>query len=325
MATATRTVAVLEPGYADYGVERGILGPLDVRVVPVAVERDALEAVRELSPVALMVRERPVTAEVIAACPQLRVIVRYGIGVDNIDLDAARAVRAYVANVPDYGAEHEVSDQAVALYLAVTRRVVARDRSVRAGAWAIGQRETMPGRRTGVLGLIGFGRIARMFGRKMRALGFSRVLAFDPLLGPEVLERESVEAASLEQVCRASDVVSLHTPLKPDTHHILDARLIGMLQPGAIVINVSRGGLIDEAALAAALTDGRLFGAGLDVFEHEPPATDGPIFGAPNTVLSDHTAWYSEDSVSVLQTKAAAEVERVLTGQVPLNWVNRWQ
>jgi D-3-phosphoglycerate dehydrogenase len=323
MQTMSRVV-VLEPGYADYAVEKKRLSSLAVEIVPIAASEDATERVREINPTGILVRERRLDSSIIAAAPALRCIVRYGVGVDNVDLEAARARRIFVANVPDYGAENEVSDHAVALYLAVSRRIVARDAAVRRGVWDVGQKEPIPGRRAATLGLVGFGRIARKVAEKFRALGFNRILVFDPALAPSVSAKEGVIPAELDRVCREADVLSLHAPLLPETRHMIGADLIASLKSTAILVNVSRGGLVDERALAEALRNGRIMGAGVDVFEKEPPRLDNPLFSTPNTVLSDHNAWYSEDSVAALQSKAADEVFRVLSGEKPVNWVNPW-
>ncbi len=321
---ATHTIAVLEPGYADYRHEAATLAAHDVRIAPVRAGEDSVQAVTALDPVAILVRERSVNARVIGACPNLRVVVRYGVGVDNIDLGCAAENNVYVANVPDYGAENEVSDHAVALYLAVQRRLVARDSEVRAGQWGVGQQAPIPSRENAVLGLIGCGRIGLEAVRKFRAFGFARVLVHDPFLSGETARTECLEQVDLEALCEAADVLSLHAPLRPETHHILNADRIALMKPTSIVVNVSRGGLVDETALAAALKEGRIFGAGIDVFETEPVDPANPLLAAPNTILSDHTAWYSERSVGVLQRNAAAEVARVLSGEPPKNWVNRW-
>lgn len=318
------TVAILEPGYADYGHERAILEPMGARVVPVAAADDTAAAIAALDPVAILVRERAVPAAVLAAAPALRVVVRYGTGVDNIDVGAATGRRIAVANVPDYGAEHEVSDQALALYLALQRRVVSRDRQVRAGHWDIGEAEPVPGRLGATLGLIGCGRIGRAAARKFAAFGFTRTLVVDPHVDAATLAAEGFERADLPALCREADVVSLHTPLTEATRHIIGAAELALMKPTAILINVARGGLIDEPALAAALHAGRLYGAGLDVLENEPPAPDNPLLHTPNTVLSDHHGWYSERSVRILQTRAAEEVARVLGGLTPINWLNPW-
>lgn len=324
MTASAPVVAVLEPGYADYATERRILARHAAVVTPVPAETPAVPALASLDPRAVLVRERAVGDAEMTACRGLRLILRYGVGVDNIDLDTAADRRIYVANVPDYGAEQVVSDHAVALYLAVTRRIVTRDRDLRRGRWGVGQSQPIPGHKGGTLGLIGFGRIARAALGKFRALGFGRVLVHDPFVAPSELTAAGVDPADVGTICRESDLISLHVPLTPETHHLLGPAQIGLMRSNAVIVNVSRGGLIDEAALAEALSAGRVFGAGLDVFEQEPLDVAHPLLQAPNTVLSDHAAWYSEQSVAQLQTKAAEEVCRVLDGQEPLNWVNRW-
>lgn len=317
-------IAVLEPGYADYTTEESILSGHALKVVPVGPQQDAASALKTINPLGVMVRERAVTSGLMDICPDLRIIVRYGVGVDNIDLDAATKRRIYVANIPDYGAENEVSEHAVALYLAVQRRIPSRDREVRSGKWGIGQAALIPSRENAVLGLIGCGRIGLATARKFRALGFARVLVFDPFLSHEKADAANLELTDLNSLCRLSDVISVHAPLTPQTHHMLNADLFARMKPTTIVVNVSRGGLVDEAALAEALHKGLIFGAGIDVFEEEPVRPDHPLLSTPNTVLSDHTAWYSERSVGVLQRNAATEISRVVSGEHPRNWVNRW-
>lgn len=321
---ARQTIAILEPGYAAYDTEASVLAEQDVRIASVAPETEAVPALQALNPVAILVRERAVDAAVIDACPNLKVVVRYGVGVDNIDLDYAQSRGIYVANVPDYGAETEVSEHALALYLAVQRRIPSRDVEVRQGQWGIGQAAVIPSRENAVLGLIGCGKIGLQAAQKFRAFGFSSVLVFDPYLTEEAARTADVCKVDLADLCRTADVISLHAPLTPETRHILDADHIALMKPTSIVINVSRGGLVDETALAKALNDGRIFGAGIDVFEQEPVDPDNPLLRSPNTIVSDHAAWYSERSVSVLQRCAAREVARVLEDQQPDHWVNKW-
>lgn len=317
-------IAVLEPGYADYATETAVLASLGARIERVTAEEDAVPRLQELDPAAITVRERAVGAAEIGACPNLKIVVRYGVGVDNIDMEAARARRIPVANIPDYGAEIEVSEHALALYLAAQRRIVSRDAEVRRGEWGVGQAARIPSREGAALGLIGCGRIGLAAARRFRAVGFARTLAYDPFLDPAAAAAAGIEPCGLDELCREADVVSLHAPLTEATRHILDARRIALLKPTAIVVNVSRGGLVDEAALARALREGRIHAAGIDVFEREPPGPDNPLFAAPNAILTDHAAWYSERSVGVLQRKAAEEVARVLAGGRPRNWANPW-
>ena len=317
---ASRVVAI-DDGYADYAQERDILASAGARFEVIACGGDAARIVARLHGAAgLMVRESTLSANTIAQLPGLRAIVRYGIGVDNIDLACAAQRRITVANVPDYGTE-EVSDQALALLLAVVRRVTTRDRDVREGRWNVARQEPMHRIAGRTLALVGYGRIARAVERKLRAFGVERVLVHDPLLDSSPTGARFVP---LDDLCREADFLSLHAPATPATHHLLDARRLALLKPDAIVINTARGALVDEEALACALREGRLFGAGLDVFEREPLGTDSPLRGLANVVLSDHTGWYSEESVRDLQRGAALEVARILRGEAPLHWVNPW-
>jgi D-3-phosphoglycerate dehydrogenase len=314
-------VVVLDEGYDGTDIEEAVLASFGARLVerPCHGRSDAVRKAVDGAH-AVLVRESPVDAGAIAAMPDCRAIVRYGVGVDNIDRAAAAARGIYVANVPDYGVE-EVSDHALALLFAVARRVVSRDRAVRSGAWNVARAEPMYRLRGGTVGLIGYGRIAQAFHRKAQALGYARTLIFDPYLKASP---EGAERVSLELLCHEADVISLHAPLTPETHHLIDAGKLALMKPTAILVNTSRGGLVDTVALAATLADNGIFGAGLDVFEQEPPPHDYPLLAAPNIVVSDHTGWYSEQSVTDLRRKASEEIARVFSGGTPINWVNAW-
>ncbi|CAN7572574.1 C-terminal binding protein [Rhizobium sp. LjRoot30] len=315
-------VVVLDEGYGDTKIEQAVLQSYGANVVERPCHGNAADVRRAVAGAhAVLVRESPVDAEAIANMPECRAIVRYGVGIDNIDRAFAAARGIYVANVPDYGVE-EVSDHALALLFAVARRVVSRDRAVRSGIWNVARTEPMYRLAGGTLGLVGYGRIGHAFHRKARALGYARTLVFDPYLRDVP---EGVELAEIDRLCREADVVSLHAPLTESSRHILNAERLSLMKPTAIVINTSRGGLIDGQALRHALAAGQIFGAGLDVFEQEPPGADNPLFALPNVVVSDHTGWYSEESVRDLRRKAAEEVARVFSGEEPRNWVNRWE
>jgi D-3-phosphoglycerate dehydrogenase len=170
------------------------------------------------------------------------------------------------------------------------------------------------------LGLVGYGRIARMTHEKLAGFGFGRVLVHDPM----ATLPEGVTAASIDTLCKEADVISLHAPLNPETHHLIDARRIALMRPTAILVNTARGGLVDLDALHAALAQGHILGAGLDVFEHEPPDPKHPFFALDNVAVSNHIGWYSEESMRELQRKVAEEAVRVLQGELPLHWLNRW-
>ncbi len=314
-----RLVVALDDGYAAYDQEESLLAAAGARFSLRPCKRNeeaALNAARDADVV--LVRESPVSRRVIEGMTRCQAIIRYGIGVDNIDQVAARAQGIRVANVPDYGTD-EVSSHAVALALAVGRRIGLHDAEVRAGRWSTGVLQPMVRWRGRTLGLVGFGRIARMTLEKLRGFGFGRVLVYDPNADLPA----GVERADVDQVCAQADVISLHAPLNDNTRHLINAQRLALMRPTAIVINTARGGLVDTDALYETLKARRILGAGLDVFEHEPPG-DHPIFGLDNVTVTNHMGWYSEESMRELQLKTAEEAVRVLRGEAPLHWINRW-
>jgi D-3-phosphoglycerate dehydrogenase len=316
---AFRVIAI-DDGYAAYDQEERILAEVGAafEVRPCRRSPDAaLEAARDADVV--LVRESPVPRRVIEGMSRCKAIVRYGIGVDNIDQQAASERRIAVANVPDYGIE-EVSTQTVALALAVVRRLQLHEAEVRAGRWSTGVLKPMYRLRGRTLGLLGYGRIARQTHEKLAGFGWGRVLAHDP----HAQLPAGVEAADVDTICREADLISLHTPLNAETWHLIDARRLSLMRPTAIVVNTSRGGLVDLEALYEALKEGSILGAGLDVFEHEPPDPKHPIFALDNVAVSNHIGWYSEEAMREVQLKAAQEAARVLRGEPPLHWLNPW-
>ena len=320
VASLSLRVVALDDGYAAYDQEQQLLGEAGARF-DLEPCRGRPEAARESVRGAdiVLVRESPVPREVIAAMDRCKAIIRYGIGIDNIDLQAARERGIVVANVPDYGTD-EVATQTVALALSVVRRLRMHDAEVRSGRWSTGVLAPMYRLRGRTLGLVGFGRIARRTLEMFSGFGFGRVLVNDP----HAQLPAGVEAASVDDICREADMVSLHVPLTAQTRHLIDERRIALMRPTAILVNTSRGGLVDLDALQRALAEGRLLGAGLDVFEHEPPDPQHPIFGLANVAVSNHIGWYSEEAMRDLQRKAAEEAVRVLRGGRPLHWVNPW-
>jgi D-3-phosphoglycerate dehydrogenase len=260
----------------------------------------------------------PVTGEVLDALPRCRLVVRYGVGVDNVDVEAATARGVWVANVPDYGRD-EVADHTLALALAVLRGVVALDRSVREGSWDL--EAARPLRRLGTLtyGVVGCGAIGTAVAGRAAGLGM-RVLGHDV---PQVRSEPPIERVPLEELLSSSDVVSLHAALTPDTHHLIGEGALARMRPSAFLVNTARGGLVDAAALLAALDAGELAGAALDVLEGEPPDELGwRLARHPRMVLTPHAAWYSEEALHTLKTEVAREALRVLEGGRPRSPVN---
>jgi D-3-phosphoglycerate dehydrogenase len=314
-----RKIVLLDVNYPDNKQEQKVLEGLNVEFVVVdqtATESELLSHLSSAS--AVMVREYPVTEALVNEMEHCKVIVRYGVGVDNIDLQAAKQKGIYVVNVPDYGSE-EVSDHALSLLLTVSRRIVSRNYDVRQGKWNIGPDEKIYSFRGKTLGVLGYGRIGRRFVEKARVFGFSKVLVFDPYMNGKP---QDAELCGLDELCVQSDVISLHMPLTNDNYHILNKEKMELLKKNCILVNTSRGGLIDEEALFDLLNKNEIFGAGLDVFEKEAPDVKAPLFTLRNVVMTDHMGWYSEESLQDLQRKAAEEVLRVLTGEAPKNCVN---
>src|SRR3712207_5786119 len=234
----------------------------------------------------LVVRsETRVTAELLEAVPRLRVVGRAGVGVDNIDVPAATQRGVVVMNAPD-GNTMTTAEHTLALLLSLARHIPRGDSSLKAGRW---ERKKFVGveLRGKTLGVVGLGRIGRVVAS--RARGFEmKVVAFDPFVAPEQARDEGIELAGLKEVCARADFLTVHTPLTPETRGILGAREFSLMKPGVRVINCARGGLIDERALSAAIADGRVAGAALDVFEEEPPPADHPLLALEEVIATPH-------------------------------------
>jgi D-3-phosphoglycerate dehydrogenase len=320
----TARVVVIAPGYRDYAEENAALaGIATVEELEWHGDPQRLAAGLGTADIVL-VRDTRISADLIAAMERVRGILRYGVGYDTVDTEAARARRIYVTNVPDYGAAIDVSDHAAALLLDLCRRVTRRDRAVRSGRWNIAQAEPIHRIAGSTLGLVGYGRIARELHRKMLAFGIAKVLVSDPFLPSAEIAERGAEPVELADLLSRSDLISLHAPGRPDGSPIIDASLLRVVKRGAYLVNTARGTLIDEQALVEALADGRLGGAGLDVMREEPPPPDSPLRSAPNLVLTDHVAWYSESSVRELQRQVGQQARAILDGKVPPHWVNPW-
>lgn len=270
---------------------------------------------------ALLVQWAPVNAAAIAALTRCKVIVRYGIGYDNVDAAAARARGIPVCNVPDYGV-HEVAEHAVSLALALVRQLPQIDARVRRGTWKITPDRPVHGLGQSVFATAGFGRIARAAHEMMRGFGGKRI-AWDPFVGGDAMAAAGVEKVSSSQLFNQADILSLHLPLTPETKHLVNASTLAQMKGRAVLVNTARGPLVDTVALAAALREGRIAGAGLDVYEKEPLEADHPLRTCPNVLLTSHVAWYSEGSIPRLQQLAAEEVARALRGETLHNPVNR--
>lgn len=248
--------------------------------------------------------------------PNLKVVARCGVGYEKIDVEAARKRHVSVTYVPAYGTA-EVAEHAVALLLACARRLGAIDRSVQAGGWPaypeLGPMYRVAG---STLGLLGFGRIAREVARKTRGLDME-VIAFDVAFDEREAARIGVEPVGFEELLERSDFLSVHVPLLPTTHHLLDATAFARMRPGVVLVNTSRGGVVEQEALVAALESGRVGGAGLDVLEREPPDPGDGLLARRDVIVSSHSAAYSEQAFAELMTTAVLDALAVLADQAP--------
>jgi D-3-phosphoglycerate dehydrogenase len=311
-------VAVIDHGvHGDVSQERTVLEPLGYEVIDTRALGDdvdqgferAVEAEIQGLLVGPILPVDRAHLERLRGCG-CRAVVRYGVGLDNVDLVAARDIGIAVGNVPEYGHD-EISNHAIALMLALHRRLFRFDRAVRARGEGVPPPDEVPRLSTQTLGLVGFGRIGRAVARKAGAFGL-RIIAHDPHLDDTLVEELGVELVDLERLLREADCVSLHVPLTAETRHMIDARALGLMKDDAMLMNIGRGGLIDEAALVAALRDGTLAGAALDVTEIEPLPPDSPLLDAPNVILTPHVAWVSRVALEELRRRTAEGCARLM-------------
>jgi D-3-phosphoglycerate dehydrogenase len=320
--TGQRRVVVVDRGYETYAAEEALLA--EAGYVLELFEGDRHDTAAKLAlargAAGAFVRWTAIDANALDAIPTVKALVRYGVGYDNIDLEAATRRGVAVANVQGY-ANHAVSDHALALLLACVR-------GLRSAAEALRPRYTLPPRtpvpelRHMTLGIVGLGRIGGTLCTKVRPL-VRRVLASDPYISPERFTRLGAEPCGLDRLLARSDVVTLHCNLTAETRLLIGRQALAHMRPTAILINTSRGPTVDEEALLEALTQGRILAAGLDVFWDEPPGADrSDLLAHPNVVATGHYAWYSEGAMAELQERAARNMVALLRGAAPEDCLN---
>ncbi len=306
--------------FKDIEVEAEVLAAVDAEVVQVpSVPEASADLLARAA--ALMVSVQPVSAELLDRMGQCRIVSRVGTGLDAIDIPAATARGIWVTNVPDYSID-EVSTHAITLLLALACRLPRLVNDTRQGIWDPKAAQPFPRMRGQVFGTLGFGRIARATIAKAQALGL-KVLVFDPYVKPEQIEAAGCRAVTWSTLLGEADFISLHTPLTPETRHILNDEALALVKPTAFVVNTARGALIDEAALLAAVQAGRLAGAALDVLGVEPPAPDYALLHDDRILVTPHIAWYSEGATAEVRVQGADNVVRVLRGEPPRTPANQ--
>ena len=315
-------IAVVDSDFPDQDLERQMAAEAGVDIVvfpggpraPESIAEHAADADGAVTSYGIFPRE------VFEACPKLKVVSRTGVGYDSIDVEAATEHGVAVCTAPGYGTE-VVSDHAITLALCVLRRVNEIDADMRKGVWDYARRRPLGQVHGRTFGVVGMGAIGRACARKAAGLGF-HVVCWSRSLVPGRRTPEGYDVLELDELLSVSDVVSFHTALNADTYHLLDARRIALMKPGAVVVNTSRGPIVDTVALAEALSEDRLWGAGIDVYEEEPADFSHPLFSAPHTVLTSHAAYWSEESGLELRTRTMRSAIDVIMGRRPADCLN---
>jgi D-3-phosphoglycerate dehydrogenase / 2-oxoglutarate reductase len=305
-----------------YDLERGILreAGAELRLLELRTDDDGIRELAEVD--AVLNNHYTVSAAVVQGMRRCRVVSRYGTGFDSVDVGAATRAGIWVANVPDYATE-DVSDHAMALLLGCVRKVVYRDRRIREGAWYVFSEQRCYRMRGKTLGIVGYGRIGRAFHRKIAGFGLAEVLVHDPYVDPALVRSLGATPAGLEDLLGRSDYLTIHAALTDETRGMIDARRIALLKTSAILVNTARGPIVDQDALTRAAQAGSICYCGLDVFAQEPLEADHPLRRLDNVILSDHAAWYTEESQVEMRAKAARNVAEVLQGRKPTYPVNQ--
>lgn len=321
------TAVITDFDYGDNDIERAILEPAGIRVIALqAKSEDELLGVAANCD-AMMNQYARIGAKTIAAMTRCKLIARYGVGVDIVDVEAATKRGILVTNVRDYCTE-EVADHAMGLWLALARKLMQFNRATHQGLWRWQSGAPIYSLRGQVMGIVSFGKIGQTIAERARAFGVN-IVVYDPYQRDDVFDAHGVRRASKDELVRTANIIMMQVPMTEETRHFLSAKEFAAMQPGVIVVNTGRGPTIDNLALYDALCSGKVAGAGLDDTEEEPakhahwsPA-DNPLFSLDNVIISPHAAYYSEQSIMLARQTAAQEVHRVLTGERPLNPVNR--
>jgi D-3-phosphoglycerate dehydrogenase len=313
-------VVVTENRFKEYPIEEKVLqscgAVLEIR--DCITKQEIMEATSEAH--AVLVNLQKYDADIINNMKNCRIIARYGIGYDNVDLEAAKQKGIWVTNVPDYGAEVSVSEHAVALLLSCVRKIPYINTEIKEGSWDVQGFKPIHTIRGKTLGIIGFGKIGKEVVRKMSTFSLGKILIYDPYFSGDYKDFEYCEfVQNLSELTEKSDFISIHTPLDETTRGMISKKQIDGMKEGVILINTARGGIIDENALIEGLSGGKIGGAALDTFESEPISSDSMLRRMPMVVLTNHIGFYSVETIRTLQENAVLNVCKVLQGEKPVN------
>jgi D-3-phosphoglycerate dehydrogenase len=309
-------VLILDNRHKEYGEECKILNGIGARVTvsPTNDEEEICRLVRDID--GLIVNLAPITANVIASMKKCRCVSRYGVGYDNIDVDALMARGIAFANVQDFCSE-DVADHTLALWMDCVRKISRKDRLIRQGKWNLINVQKCYRVSGKTYGMVGCGRIGGFLRHRLKSFDLKKVVVWDPYKRPKQAYEQGIELVDIETLCRESDYISIHVPLVPSTRGMIGDKFFSMMKPTAILINTSRGPILDQKALVRALKSRTIACAGLDVFEKEPLPQDSELLSLENVTLCDHEGWYSEESLHDLKIRAGMNIAEFLTGKRP--------
>jgi D-3-phosphoglycerate dehydrogenase / 2-oxoglutarate reductase len=307
-----RRIYYLNPPYPDLSIEQELLAGTGFELIPVRVQGELIDQIADA--VAIMTHEVPITESVAAQLPNCKVVTRMGVGFDIIDVPGCRKYGIEVCYVPDYGTE-DVANHAIALLFAVHRHLLQYHRSVEQGRWHFNVAGKIHLLKELRLGIFGLGRIGSDFAGKMRVF-VKEILGYDPNLSNAAIVKKGARPSSPEEIFSECEIISLHLPYSPKSHHFVSDREIDLMTKKPILINVSRGGLVDTQALIRGLRTNRLSGAGLDVLETEPKV-EQELLQLENVIVTPHVAWFSVEASQKLRRTAMTDILRVLSRQAP--------
>jgi len=315
-------VVVTDDRHGDFSVEKEVLAEIGAEVIVCNCDtkEEVIEECKDADGILLNLSPMPV--EVIEKLEKCKIIARYGVGYDNVDVSACTKKGIYVANVPDYCAE-EVSDQALALLMACVRKVVHSDTQIRQGRWNIAKEMKIHRIEGNTFAILGFGMIAKAFLRKLKGFNPGRIFVFDPFVDADTIASYGAVKVDWETALGEADYISVHIPLNAQTKGMIDDKAFALMKSSVILLNTSRGAVIDEKSLISALESKSISCAGLDVFEIEPIQSDNRLLKLDNCVLTDHVGWYSVESIIELKRKAAENIKETLLGGKPKYPVNK--
>ncbi|WP_320129127.1 C-terminal binding protein [uncultured Sphaerochaeta sp.] len=316
-------VVVTDDRFDSYAAERAVLDPIGAELIVCDCKSkdEVIDAIKDADGVLLNLHT--IKGDEISAMQKCKIISRYGIGYNNVDVDKATEKGIWVARVPSYGADEAVSDQAMALLMDCVRKTTVKYNRIIGGEWNLTKDYKIHQIKGSIIGVIGLGNIGSVFARKISGFNPKEIIAYDPHKSEEYMKERGVRKVSFEELLKLSDIISIHCPENETTYHMFDEHEFSLMKPTSILINTARGGIVKNEALVHALSEKLINSAGFDVFEQDPLPKDSPLRKLDNLIISDHVGYYTEESLNTLKHLAAENIANVLSGKKPLFPLNQ--